>query len=260
MTHPIFVEQLELRTARFFMCFATNDAALKNEGAVLARFGNGRPAVVECPFGKGKVVLFTSSCDIEWSNLPLRRCFLPWLYRVVYYLANQETDATAYSVNEQVIFKGLSSALKTTIAVTDPLKKQSTLNPELKGNYAEAVFTETKYPGMYEVNADPAFSNSGGFGVNADRTESILTMVSPEQVAAAAPEGMVMFLDAAKGDLAQALQRAHEGVELWPLLFKIAAAIFLLEAILANVMSRVHRTSGVKIQLFDAVRRRSPAL
>lgn len=257
LSHPIFIEQLELRTARFFMCVGTNDAALKNEGEILARFGNGRPAVIECKFGKGKVILFTSSGDIEWSNFPLRRSFLPWLYRIVYYLANQETDAVAFEVNEQVVFQGLASALKTTITVTDPLEKESTLNPELKGSYAEATFTETRHAGMYEVNADPAFSHSGGFGVNVDRSESVLTMVPAEQIVEAAPEGMVIHVDAIKGDLAQALQRAHEGQELWPLLLKIAVALFLFEALLANIMSRVRRTGGVKIQLFGATRRRS---
>ena len=257
--HPIFRERLDLRSARFFVSYGTDDTKLKEKAKVLARFGNGSPAVIEGEFGKGKVLVFTSTADLDWNNFPLRRSFLPWLYRSVYYVANQNAHAASFMLNDRVMFQGLSSAYKTTITVTDPSGRASMLRPEVREGYAEAAFSETREPGMYEVEAEPAFTNSGGFGVNVDRKESSLAMVDPEQVVLAGSEGLITYFDGTKGDLAQAIQRAREGKELWPLLFKIACLLFVLEAILANAMSRVKR-SRTKVPLFDLLRRRSPGI
>ena len=44
---------------------------------VLARFGNKEPAIVEHPFGLGRVVLIASALHADATQLPLRVGFLP---------------------------------------------------------------------------------------------------------------------------------------------------------------------------------------
>ena len=75
--HKVFARGIDLRSARFFVCYGSDRFAVKNGGLVLASFSGGAPALVEAPFGQGKVMLFTSTCDLAWTNLPLRRAFLP---------------------------------------------------------------------------------------------------------------------------------------------------------------------------------------
>ena len=47
----------------------------------------GDPILAEKRFGRGRVMLFTSSIDRDWTNFPLQASYVPWLYRLVGYLA-----------------------------------------------------------------------------------------------------------------------------------------------------------------------------
>ena len=56
---------------------------------ILMRTSTGAPLLCERSFGQGKVVVFSSSCDRDWTNFPVRPAYLPWLYRLVGYLAQE---------------------------------------------------------------------------------------------------------------------------------------------------------------------------
>ncbi|HEV3023369.1 MAG TPA: BatA domain-containing protein, partial [Pirellulales bacterium] len=57
--------------------------------AVLMRANTASPLLVEKVFGKGRVMLFASTCDRDWTNFPVRPAYLPWIYRLVGYLAQE---------------------------------------------------------------------------------------------------------------------------------------------------------------------------
>ncbi|MGH7135902.1 MAG: hypothetical protein ACREHD_09190, partial [Pirellulales bacterium] len=59
------------------------------QGEVLMRADTGSPLLLEKPFGKGRVMLFASTCDRDWTNFPVRPAYLPWVYRLVGYLAQE---------------------------------------------------------------------------------------------------------------------------------------------------------------------------
>ncbi|HVO20296.1 MAG TPA: BatA domain-containing protein, partial [Anaeromyxobacter sp.] len=54
---------------------------------VLAAFDDGAPALVESRRGKGRVLLFSSSVDRDWTDWPIRTSFLPALQRFAAWLA-----------------------------------------------------------------------------------------------------------------------------------------------------------------------------
>jgi hypothetical protein len=49
----------------------------------LLSFEGGAPALVERTFGSGRVLVWTSSMDLAWSNLPLQATFMPLIQRMV---------------------------------------------------------------------------------------------------------------------------------------------------------------------------------
>ena len=57
--------------------------------AVIARFGGptGDPAIVEKSFGRGRVLLFASSADAEWSTFPARMSYPIFIQEATTYLA-----------------------------------------------------------------------------------------------------------------------------------------------------------------------------
>src|SRR5262249_60933105 len=54
---------------------------------VLATFEDGAPAVAIARRGQGRVVLYTSTVDRDWSDFPIRTSFLPLIQRFSAFLA-----------------------------------------------------------------------------------------------------------------------------------------------------------------------------
>lgn len=76
---------LGVRTFRYVL---TRPAAGGGEPPrVLAAFDDGAPALVEARRGEGRVVLFTSTADRDWTDWPIRTSFLPAMQRLATYLA-----------------------------------------------------------------------------------------------------------------------------------------------------------------------------
>ena len=62
-------------------------------------YTDGTPAVAERLYGKGHVVLFSSTATTEWTNLPIHPDFVPLLQRLTGYLAGQNEGADALRVS-----------------------------------------------------------------------------------------------------------------------------------------------------------------
>jgi hypothetical protein len=77
--------------ARFYRYVLTRPAGRKGQGGegprVLAAFDDGAPALVEARRGAGRVLLFTSSADLEWNDWAIRTSFLPSMQRFAALLA-----------------------------------------------------------------------------------------------------------------------------------------------------------------------------
>jgi hypothetical protein len=91
--HPIFeVFQASgrLAAANVIGYFRSEPRA---NAAVLARFEDGSPALVEARTGKGRVLLFTSSLGPSWNDLPLTPLYLPFIHQMVRYAGTREENA-----------------------------------------------------------------------------------------------------------------------------------------------------------------------
>ncbi len=58
-----------------------------NRAEVVMRYTNNEPAIVNTSFGKGRVVLVTTSANMDWTNLPARPDFVSLFILVVTHLA-----------------------------------------------------------------------------------------------------------------------------------------------------------------------------
>jgi hypothetical protein len=59
---------------------------------VVASFDDGSPALLEARRGKGRVLLFTSTADRDWTDWPIRTSFLPAMQRFAAWLAGGLDD------------------------------------------------------------------------------------------------------------------------------------------------------------------------
>ncbi|MBI4602666.1 MAG: BatA domain-containing protein [Planctomycetes bacterium] len=67
---------------------------------VLAATSWGTPLLVEGAVGAGKVLLLATSADADWSNLPLRGAYLPFLHEALAYLAGRGLAARELVVGD----------------------------------------------------------------------------------------------------------------------------------------------------------------
>src|SRR5206468_11611146 len=119
--------------------------------AVLMRASSGAPLLCEKSFGKGRVLLFTSTCDRDWTTFPVRPVYLPWVYRVVSYLAQEPLGPRA--------FFATGDHVPLPVAATEGIGQGSVRKPDGTLGYPTMttdpeqplVFTDTTQPGIYSL-------------------------------------------------------------------------------------------------------------
>ncbi len=90
--HPVFMSiwtQADwggLRSARFFKTFRLEPAPQGDRRTILW-YDDGSPALIEAQLGQGRTMLFTSTLDRDWNDLPIRPGYLPLIQQIIRYLS-----------------------------------------------------------------------------------------------------------------------------------------------------------------------------
>lgn len=95
--HPIFEPFSAPRSGDFSVArvFRYRKLDVPGDSSILARFDDGSPALVEKRVGSGKVLVWTSSLDSYWTDLPLQPVFLPLMHQIAKH-AGGYSDARAW--------------------------------------------------------------------------------------------------------------------------------------------------------------------
>jgi Aerotolerance regulator N-terminal/von Willebrand factor type A domain len=191
--HPIFeifqnVHHSYFMTTPFYGAFQS----LPNESSqVLARLDDGSPLLLTRNLGKGRSLLFTSSLNIEWNDLPLKSVFLPFLHQMVKYSTSYEAEQYAFVVGEvipmSVLNPMLGRALNRISRSSSYSQDWKVLTPSGKAaelgdvDLVKAPFFSLDEPGFYQSRVHN-FDNA--VAVNIAPEESDLRKIAPEKVLA----------------------------------------------------------------------------
>ncbi|MEM1348901.1 MAG: hypothetical protein AAGI01_10120, partial [Myxococcota bacterium] len=63
------------------------------ESSILMTYKDNAPALIERSVDQGRVLLLTTTLDFEWTDMPVRSVFLPFLQRTVLYLARRASSS-----------------------------------------------------------------------------------------------------------------------------------------------------------------------
>ncbi|HKI35531.1 MAG TPA: BatA domain-containing protein [Gemmataceae bacterium] len=226
------------------------------DAAVLMKASNGSPLLLEKAFGKGRVMLFSSTCDRDWTNFPVRPAFLPWTHRLVSYLAQEPMGRQGFFATGDAIPLPVSVAERTPQLLVK--KPDGTIgNATATDDPARPlVFSDTTQPGVYALMSAEKKEASQLFAVNLDGYESDLTYLDdvfaeregsearPAKVEAGLKEllpgrPLVTYVeDPAR--ITEASQSARRGFKLWDIFLGIVLVIALVEPWLANRISLRH--------------------
>jgi hypothetical protein len=175
--HPALAAFQDTRSATLVGPSVTFKALWKTEvpaANLLMKASNGMPLLAEKSFGKGRVMLFTSTCDRDWTNFPIRPIFLPWTHRLVAYLAQQAVGAQAFhKTGDQVRLNPPSADPNAPVLVKKPNGAVATAGLSTEEGPA-FLFDETAQPGVYAVLMPDQKGNAALFAVNLENYESDL--------------------------------------------------------------------------------------
>jgi len=187
--HPLFVpfskQVLDaIERVRTWKAAVLEPGAAGPRTRVLMDFANGSPALVEKPYGNGKVILFTSTLDRDWSAWPARASYLPFLQRATIYLAGRlerlpPPEATVGAPVDIPLADGADG-----VTVNAPDGRQFELVPE-GSDVGVVTFADTSQPGWYAVAQTAAGRGLSketvpGILVHLPRRESDLSPVDAE--------------------------------------------------------------------------------
>jgi hypothetical protein len=205
---------------------------LQPGAAVLARFDDGSPALVERHAGAGRVLVWASSLDLEWNDLAVKPIFLPFIHQVARYLAAYRQPEPWLTVGEVLdparTMAGHPNDVRTVIS---PSGQRISLDPE-GGDVVELV-----EQGFYELRGQSTGPGPAAtVAANVDLNESDLTSIDPKEMVAAVGGRGTAAEGGGTAELSDATREATQRVW-WYLLF--AAALFLgAETVVGNRLSR----------------------
>ena len=248
--HPIFNHFEDVHHS-YFMATAYTDFYLAEplaDSQVLAALQDGSPLLLERQSGKGRVLLFTSSLDRNWNQLPLQSVFLPFCQEMVRYAARFRPSPQAYRVGDRVALQSLvpqwAKALATlstsgrsfahTWTVVAPSGREIPLEDPFGENRSSLKLTE---PGFYRFRVQ---ETENLLAANLDPRESDLRAPDPEQLLAQLPR--IARQEGAAPPQPTSVDRRHaleNRQHLWWYLVLTACLVLLVESLLANRYSSV---------------------
>lgn len=222
--HPIFEvfqQSGRLAAANVVGYFRSEPRA---NATVLARFEDGSPALLEASFGKGRVMLFTSSLGPSWNDLPLTPLYLPFIHQMVRYAGTREENSWYGLGQTFTVKKDGESAPPAVDTPSGTRLNEGRATPE-----GELLVT-AREPGFYRLryNSQPGFA-----AVNSDGAEGDFSKLNFNEFIA----GITGGAGSAEGATA-AQNLSGEEVEgrqkVWWSLLLIALLLLLVESVLAR--------------------------
>ncbi len=238
--HPLFADAWDSGTPfpalpqkRLF------DWTLGGQASALLTLGTGEGADGGAPFliygerGPGRVIIVNASADRAWGDFPLSPAFLPLVQQIARYSATQPGRAVQYKVGDPIALPpGLPRNQPITLWQPDGASRTRPADPGADGR--TLLFERAEASGFYTAQAG---SETALFPVNVNREESDPKAIAPEALEKLTAPLQVVQLTG-RDAFVQWLQKSKGLVPFWPFLLGAALLVFVLEAVLSNLVAR----------------------
>jgi len=244
--HPVFELFSAPRSGDFSTAhlFRYRKLIAPGDSGVIARLDDGSAALVEKAVGGGKVLVWASSLDEYWTDLPLQPVFLPFVHSLAKY-AGRYGDARTWFQAGDVLDLSRHGELTAPFTAdagagggAQPLVLESPSGHRTPLTPAGAEHLATlDEQGFYELRGLGTAAGSGRpIAVNVDPKESDLSRFDPKELVAAVtampgPGGLGSGTAAAPAEL-------ERGQTIWWYLLVVALLLMAAETVLSNRLSK----------------------
>lgn len=213
---------------RYFKVAPARDAAVLLK---LARTGD--PILLEHPYGRGRVVLFASTADRNWTDMPVHPAYLMLVQQAVTTLSGRSGDVPVM-VSEPIVFDVPAEQEVSAVTVVNPRGVETSVRVTDRHGGKVAVLPAADLAGVYEARLGGAAAKAAA---NPDAAESDVTALEGADLRAAAGRLPVRLVREGES-MVSVSRECRFGRELWPILLMMALAILAAEAILARLFVR----------------------
>jgi hypothetical protein len=189
-----------------------------SSASVTARLTTGDPALITRRYGRGSTMLMTVPIDADWSSLPARPDFVPFLHELLFVLASGQSQHNVdvgvpllHPVKPDFVFRDFHF-----VGPDDTTFEVERAGDELR---PVAKLADTKLPGVYRLSQknETQSRNPIWFVVNFNRQESDLTELTEQDKAALGSEGRLAFVEDV-ADMKREMLGNESRTEIWHLL------------------------------------------
>ncbi|MFZ5516292.1 MAG: BatA domain-containing protein [Candidatus Zhuqueibacterota bacterium] len=251
-SHPIFAgvfenSRHEIDSPSFYFLARSNTQS--NHDRIID-FSNGEPLLVETQSGAGRILLFTTSVDPDWSDLYLKGMFVPVLNRCVAYLTGHASKSQQnYLVDEKVALTVDGVEDISRFQIKKPDASFIKVMPQIgDGNY-RIVFEETDIAGIYSLISGEETVTE--WAVNSNAAESDITPVETDELLRIVG-GAKPFMIEKDASLAGIITASRFGKELWKYLVGLILILMILEMLIAR--ERGVTSSESNVERFERTR------
>jgi hypothetical protein len=181
--HPVFEPLRAARSGNFssVAVYGYRKITPVPSAQVVARFDGSAPALLERRFGTGRVLLWGTSLDVSWNDLPLSKVYVPFLHRSIRHLAAYTEPRPWLNVGQVLDSNAVAAprADATPNVVLTPSGRRVPIDDE------GAEVMELAEQGFYELRGRNA-TDAVVVAANVDPTEADLTPMDPKEIVAAA--------------------------------------------------------------------------
>jgi len=229
-----------LGSIRFYKFYALDTAG--TEGQTLLELDNGYPLLMERQYGLGKVMLFASACDVDWTDFPLRALYVPLLYRLTAYLSEQANPVKRYWIGDTIQLSGELWSYKTPVTLTKPNGSVEILKAQPQGTMSVVTYQKADRAGIYQFeHSQLGQKRREMFALNLKTAESDLSKLGDDEIKALTADpgkGTLVRVISNSEQLTGAAEQTLMGAGLWDKLLFVVLLIVLLEPFIANRIAR----------------------
>ena len=205
---------------------------------VVLTYNDGTPAVMERPWGLGRVVLFSSTADTAWNDLPVRLAFVPLLHRALGAVVSRQDEGLNIRVGEKFTRRLPAEFIDKEAAFFPPRQTavREIRRVQMDNGWPNLQFDQADLAGLYNAKiADPALTLK--FAAQPDAGESSLDELSPAQLSTLKDVASVVNWSP-NLSLKGLMEKGRTGLEFWLPIIVVCLLLAAAETFLGQWFSR----------------------
>jgi len=231
LNHPLFFEfpSSDINN-ELPQVFAHTNFNLFGQSKELLSLSNGEPLLLEKEIGAGRLLIFSTPPNLEWTDLPLKPMFVPLLHRILVYLSSQVNVDLEVIVGDTLILPIPRQDLSKEILVKSPNGTETKIIPDY-GRESMQI-QEIESVGIYSVLLGGEHYTS--FIANISSHEDPFNRMTKNQLAKSFNKNTVRIISP-KEDPILAVNEARKGTELWHIFILCAFILLCLETWIGRI-------------------------